>query len=91
MYKMYVMPSATVCVCVHMYVYVHCTCTYSLRRLAGGGMKRRGREDALNNIVDIIGDEVMEDVKVYRRHYGEDPSITKLYKVDNVSTCLNFI
>ena len=27
----------------------------------------------------------MEDVRVYRRHYGEDPSIAKLYKVDGVS------
>ena len=59
-------------------------CVCQLRRLAGGSHKRRGREEALNNIVDILGDEVMEDVRVYQRHYGEDPSITKLYKVDNV-------
>ena len=26
----------------------------------------------------------MEDVRVYQRHYGEDPSITKLYKPDKV-------
>jgi proline-rich protein PRCC len=58
-------------------------CVCQLRRLAGGSHKRRGREEALNNIVDILGDEVMEDVRVYQRHYGEDPSITKLYKVDN--------
>ena len=48
-------------------------------------MKRKGREEALNNIMDVMGDDVMENVKVYQRHYGEDPSITKLYKVDNVS------
>jgi hypothetical protein len=57
----------------------------ALRRLAGGSMKRRGRrEEALNNIMDVMGDDVMDNIKVYQRHYGEDPSITKLYKVDNV-------
>ena len=64
---------------------VWCVCFIQLRRLAGGSHKRKGREDALNNIVDILGDDVMEDVRVYRRHYGEDPSIAKLYKVDGVS------
>ena len=47
-------------------------------------MKRRGREDALNNIVDVMGDDVMDDIKVYQRHYGEDPAISKLYKADTV-------
>ena len=47
-------------------------------------MKRKGREGALNNIVDIVGDDVMDDIKVYQRHYGEDPAIAKLYKSDKV-------
>ena len=49
-------------------------------------MKRRGREDALNNIMDVLGDDVMEDARTYQRHYGEDPTITKLYKADKVCT-----
>ena len=50
-------------------------------------MKRKGRENALNNIVDIAGDDVMDDIKVYQRHYGEDPAIAKLYKSDTVCMC----
>ena len=47
-------------------------------------MKRRGKEEALKNILDVQGDDVMENIRVYQRLHGDDPAIVKLYKPDTV-------
>lgn len=47
-------------------------------------MKRRGKEEALKNILDVQGDDVMENIRVYQRLHGDDPALVKLYKPDTV-------
>ena len=53
------------------------------RRLAGG-KRRKGREESLNNLIDINEGDMREGMKTYRKYHTED-SVNKLYTPNPVS------
>ena len=48
------------------------------RRLTGG-KRKRGRDPSLNDLIEIKGDDVKDEIEIYRKHHSEE-TIDNLYK-----------
>lgn len=56
---------------------------FQYRRLTGG-RRKRGRDPSLNDLIEIKGDDVKDEIEMYRKHNSEE-AIDSLYKP--VSSC----
>lgn len=53
-------------------------CCVQYRRLTGG-KRRRGRDPALNDLIEIKEDDVKVGIDTYRKHHSEEV-VNNLYK-----------